>query len=244
MDASQVLWETWQEQVKGLWPQLHGHQQKGLALLVAGMVISGCAVLQRVAEDIQQQGWSEAKMSSIQRRLERFVANKEVVVTDIWKAFLAQVLPSWKEQKLTCVLDCMPYNAQFTIVYLGLLVHSRVLPVAWTVMPQQEKWEERQWDIVARLLDSVRVFLPETECTLLADRGLAGAALVRLCEQRHWHDVLRICQEHTCRRQMGKHKKWSPWCSFKSFIQKKGQQWYGRARVWQEESIETSVSVC
>ena len=72
MDASQVLWEKWQEQVKGLWPQLHGHQQKGLALLVAGMVISGCAVLQRVAEDIQQQGWSEAKMSSIQRRLERF----------------------------------------------------------------------------------------------------------------------------------------------------------------------------
>src|SRR5947209_10235001 len=92
------------------------------------MVSSGCAVLQRVAEEIQQQGWSEAKMSSIQRRLERFVANKEVVVTDIWQAFLAQVLPSWKEQKLTFVLDCMPYNAQFTIVYLGLLVHSRVLP--------------------------------------------------------------------------------------------------------------------
>ena len=78
----------------------------------------------------------------------------------------------------------------------------------------------------------------------MADRGLAGAPLVRLCEQRHWHYVLRICQEHTCRRQMGKHKKWSPWCSFKSFIQKKGQQWYGRALVWQEETIETYVSAC
>src|SRR5256885_12195092 len=85
MDASQVLWEKWQEQVKGLWPQLHGHQQKLLALVVAGMVVSGCAVLQRVAEEIQQQGWSEAKMSSIQRRLERFLANDQVRVTDIWK---------------------------------------------------------------------------------------------------------------------------------------------------------------
>jgi len=43
---------------------------------------------------------------------------------------------------------------------------------------------------------------------------------------------------------MGKSTKWSPWCSFKSFIRKKGQQWYGRALVWQEETIETNVSAC
>src|SRR5437764_15359243 len=169
MDASQVLWEKWHEQVKGLFPTLHGHQQKVLALIVAGMVVSGCAVLQRVAEDIQQQGWSEAKMSSIERRLERFVANEQVEVNAVWTTFLGQVLPYWQEQKLTFVLDCMPYNAQFTIVYLGLLVHSRVLPVTWVVMPQQETWQERQWDIVARLLDMVRAVLPQTHCTLIAD---------------------------------------------------------------------------
>ncbi len=244
MDASQVVWEKWHEQVKGLFPTLHGHQQKLLALIVAGMVVSGCAVLQRVAEDIQQQGWSEAKMSSIERRLERFLANEQGEVNAVWETFLGQVLPYWKGQKLTFVLDCTPYNAQFTIVYVGLLVHSRVLPVVWVVMPQQEHWEQRQWDIVARLLDRVCTFFPETDCTLVADRGLAGAPLVRLCEERHWHYVLRICQKHTCRRQLGKQNKWSPWCSFKSFIHKKGQQWYGRARVWQEETIETYVSAC
>lgn len=244
MDASQLLWEKWHEQVKGLFPNLHGHQQKLLALIVAGMVVSGCGVLQRVAEDIQQQGWSQAKMSSIERRLERFLANDQVRVSQLWNTFLGEVLPYWKDKKLTFVLDGMPYNGQFTLVYLGLLVHSRVLPVAWVVMPQQEKWEQRQWDIVARLLDTVCAVLPQTHCTLIADRGLAGLPLVRLCEQRHWHYVLRICGEHTCRRQLGKHKKWSRWCAFKSFIHKKGQQWYGRALVWQEESIETYVSAC
>lgn len=244
MDASQVVWKKWEAQVKELFPTLHGHQHKLLALIVAGMVVSGCAVLQRVAEAIQLQGWSEAKMSSIERRLERFLANDQLIVRSMWQAFLGQVLPYWKGQKLTFVLDCTPYNAQFSIVYLGLLVHSRVLPVVWAVMPQQEQWEERQWDIVARLLDTVGAFLPETECTLLADRGLAGAPLIRLGEQRHWHYVLRICQEHTCRRQMGKHKKWSSWCSFQSFIRKKGQQWYGRVRLWQEDTIETFVSAC
>ena len=152
MDASQVLWEKWQEQVKGLFPKRHGHQQKLLALMVAGMVVSGCGVLQRVAETIQQQGWSQAKMSSIERRLERFLAHDQLVVSELWNTFLSQVLPYWNGKKLTFVLDCTPYNAQFTIVYLGLLIHSRVLPVAWVVMPGQESWEERQWDIVARLL--------------------------------------------------------------------------------------------
>ena len=245
MEASQVLWEKWQEQVKGLFPMLHGHQQKLLALMVAGIVVSGSAVLQRMAEDIQQHGWSQAKMSSIERRLERFLANDQLKVNDIWKAFLGEVLPYWKGQKLTFVLDCTPYTAHFTIVYVGLLVHSRVLPVVWTVMPQQEPWEERQWDLVACLLDTIQEFLPETECTLVADRGLTGRPLVRLCEQRHWHYVLRICQEHTCRRQLGATNKWSRrWCSFQSFIHKKGHQWYGRALLWQEETIQTYVSAC
>ncbi len=175
------------------------------------MVVSGCGVLQRVAEDIQRQGWSEAKMSSIERRLERFLAKDQIVVSTLWKTFLGQVLPYWNGKKLTFVLDCTPYNAQFSIVYLGLLIHSRVLPVAWVVMPGQESWEEGQWDIVARLLDTVRPFLPEAECTLLAYRGLAGAPLVRICVERKWHSVLHICQEHTCRRQMGKKKEWSGW---------------------------------
>jgi Transposase DDE domain len=244
MHASEVLWEKWQEQVKGLFPKLHGHQQKQLALTVAGMVISGCGVLQRIGEHIQQQGWSQAKMSSIERRLERFLANDQVVVSELWKAFLGQVLPYWNGKKLMFVLDCTPYNAQFSIVYVGLLIHSRVLPVAWAVMPGQESWEEGQWDIVARLLDTVCAFLPEAECTLLADRGLAGAPLVHLCVQRKWHYVLRICQEHPCRRQMGKKKVWSGWSSFKSFIHTKGQQWYGRARLWQENTLEAYVSAC
>src|SRR5690348_9788058 len=110
-------------------------------------------------------------------------------------------------------------------------------------MPQQEKWEERQWDIVARLLDTVRVFLPETECTLLADRGLAGAALVR----RMSSNVTGI----TCCASVRSIPAADAWANRtsgasgvaqKSFIHQKGQQWYGRALVWQEETIETYVS--
>lgn len=242
MNASIVLWEQWRKQVKELFPTIHGHQKKTLGLFVLGMVLSGSAVLQRVAESVSLHGINPAKMTSIERRLARFLANERVVVPTVWQDFLSQVLPFWSGKSLRFVLDCTPFRDDATIVYLGLLVQSRVLPVAWAVMPAKETWQEEQWTIVARLLDSVIPHLGQAECTLIADRGLGGFPLVRLCRERTWHYLLRVCKEHTCQRKMG--KKWSSWCRFDTFVHQMGQQWYGWAKVWKEDTIETFVSAC
>src|SRR5947208_5052713 len=93
MDASSVLWMNWHEQLKELLTGIHGHQKKTLAFFVLGIILSGSAVMQRVAETVSERGLSGAKMTSIERRLERFLANEHVVVPVIWKRFLAQVLP-------------------------------------------------------------------------------------------------------------------------------------------------------
>ena len=162
---------AWHEQLKELLTGIHGHQKKTLAIFVLGIVLSGSAVMQRVAETLSEHGLSEAKMTSIERRLARFIANKRILVPVIWKLFLEQVLAPFRGQHLYFVLDNTPFRDDLTIVYLGLLVHSRVLPVAWAVMPAQTKWDEGQWDIVGRLLDQVSI---RTCCTLIADRGLTG----------------------------------------------------------------------
>jgi hypothetical protein len=242
MDTSSVLWANWHEQMKELLPGIHGHQKKTLAFFVLGIVLSGCAVMQRVAETLSEHGLSEAKMTSIERRFARFIANERIVVALIWKLFLAQVLAPFRGQKLSFVLDNTPFRDDLTIVYLGLLVHSRVVPLAWEVMPAQTTWEEGQWEIVGRLLDRVCVHLPETSCTLIADRGLSGMALVKLCQKRGWHSLLRLCQEQTCRRYLnGKLEK--SWKRFEQIVLKPGYRWSGKARVWQEETRETSVSL-
>ena len=162
---------NWHEQLKELLTGMHGHQKKTVAFFVLGIVLSGSAVRHRVAETFYERGLSEAKMSSIERRLARFIANSRIVVPLIWKLFLAQVLTPFRGQALAFVLDNTPFRDDLTIVYLGLLVHSRVLPVAWAVMPAQTKWDEGQLDIVGRLLEQVRVHLPDTCWTLIADRG-------------------------------------------------------------------------
>ncbi len=243
MDASVVLWENWQEQVKQLLEGIHGHQKKGLALMVLSIVLSGSAALQRMAESVQQHGISEAKMPSIERRFARFVANERLIVPTIWKHFVAQVLAYFRDKRLFFVLDCTPIDERTCIVYVGLLVHSRVMPVAWRVMPAQEQWSEGQWDLLAAMLEEVSQHLGAAECTLRADRGLSGMPLVKLCTQRHWHDLLRIAKEHTFRRRLaGKNQHWSRWRACGLLVQKEGQRWFGRVHLWQSECLETYLS--
>ena len=171
MNASMTLWEKWHAQVKEMVPGVHGHQKKTLALCVLGIVLSQSAVLQRMAEEIALRGISEAKMPSIERRFARFVANERVEVSQIWKQFLTQLLAYWKGKAVHLVLDCTPFDDRAIIVYLGLVVHSRVLPVAWRIMPAQEHWEQGQWELVGELMDEVSLHLEPTDCTLVADRG-------------------------------------------------------------------------
>ena len=242
MDACRVLWTNWQEQLKDLLPGIHGQQKKTLAFFVLGIVLSGCAVMQRVAETLSERGLSEAKMSSIERRLTRFIANERIVVPLIWKLFLQQVLAPLRGQQLYFVLDNSPFRDDLSMVYLGLLVHSRVLPVAWAVMPAQTTWDEGQWHIVGRLLDQVRIHLPGSSCTLIADRGLTGMPLVKLCTDRGWHSLLRVCAEHPCRRSFNGKLEQS-WKRFGQIVLKPGYRWYGKAKVWQEETLDTYVSL-
>jgi len=240
MDASVVLWEQWQAQVKQLWPGIHGHQKKALALGVLGVIFSGSAVLQRMAESIQERGLSQAKMPSIERRLARFVANERIQVSTIWQTFLSRVLVYWQGQPVRLVLDCTPCGDKATIVYLGLLAQSRVLPLIWRVMPLQEAWDEKQWDLLGEMFDEVQPHLVSCVCTLMADRGLSGAPLVKLCRERGWHYLLRICKEHTVRRWMK--KGWTGWLACGHLVQQVGQQWFGRVLCWQEGTLETYLS--
>lgn len=240
MEASVTLWEKWHEQVKDLLPGVHGHQKKTLALCALGIILSQSAVLQRMAEGIALAGISRAKMVSIERRFARFIANERIQVSTIWKQLLEQVLAYGKGKQVFLVLDCTPCGDRASMVDLGLLVQSRVLPVAWRIMPLQEEWDQGQWELVGELLDAVSCHLEPTDCTLMADRGLSGFPLVNLCRNRKFHYLLRVCKEHTCRRRMGEN--WSWWCALQNIVRAKGQQWYGRVLLWQERTIQTYLS--
>lgn len=238
MNASLQLWRQWSAQVRQLLPDVHGHRTKTLAFFVFGLVLAGSARLPVIAEELL--AISGAKTPSIERRLARFLANQHVAVVPIWTCLLAQVLPFFRDQRLVFVLDLTPLDERACVVYLGLLVHSRLLPVGWQVMPLHDTWEERPWASVGILMDRVRAHLGNADCMLIADRGLAGMALVQLCQQRHWHYLLRVSKEHTFQPQGGKYI--GQWRTFADLVGRIGQSWFGPALIWQEHHLSAFVS--
>jgi hypothetical protein len=66
--------------------------------------------------------------------------------------------------------------------------------------------------------------------------------MVSLCQKYGWHYAFRICAEHTC-------EHWSaqgrllPTCPVSDLVNEPGKRFYGHVRLWQEEQIETNLSV-
>src|SRR5258707_1549962 len=133
MDAFKPLCQVWHEQVNQFFTKLHGHQSKILALFVLGAIKAESIVIPRVAEALLAE--SEAKAPSIERRLERFLSNPRIETEPVWDDFLAQILPYFTQQPMRLVIDLTAYEEHAQVIYLGLVLHSRVLPLVWKVMP-------------------------------------------------------------------------------------------------------------
>jgi hypothetical protein len=238
MNASEGLWHQWSAQLRAFLPALHGHRSKSLAFCVLGVALAGTARLPRVAEALV--GISAAKTPSIERRLSRFLANQQIVVLPLWTQLLGAFLRFWRARRLVFVLDATSLGDRATVLYLGLLVHSRLLPVSWQVLPVHQKWEQRQWEVVGALLDRVIPHLGAADCTLLADRGLVGHPLVHLCQKRGWHYVLRLPAQHTCQPTRGR---WAhTWIPCRRLAPQRGRHWYGSVQLWQDHPVSAQVS--
>jgi hypothetical protein len=101
-----VLCKVWQEQVKAFFTQLHGHQSKTLALFVLGAIKAKSIVTPRVANELLAE--TEAKASSIERRLERFLSNDWVDTVKTWNTILEHIMPFFRREPIRFVIDLTP----------------------------------------------------------------------------------------------------------------------------------------
>ena len=236
---SSLLCTVWQNQVKEFFTQLHGHQSKTLALFVLGAVKAKSIVIPLVAEELLAE--SEAKASSIERRLERFLSNDRIDTEKTWDTLLTQIMPYFRQGPMRLVIDLTPYEEHAQVIYIGLLQHSRVLPLAWKVMPGQEKWDQGLWDCIEELFQRLVPHLGEAECTIIGDSAFGCFPMVKLCQKYGWQYLFRICVQHTCQPwlpdgQLG------PSCRVSDLVNKPGKRFYGAVRLWQDDQLETNLS--
>jgi hypothetical protein len=183
------LWHAFDAQLHALLPDVHRARLHVLALLTLGLLWAEAVALPRVAAALPL----PAKRPSIEKRLARFLANPRVDAAALWAGLLPALLAERAGQAIELVFDPTPHTDRFTILVLGLVDRSRVLPVAWRVMPQHIAWPAPQRAILTELCTAVaRALPPGCRVTLLADRGVTGPAVVALCRALGWSFVLRL----------------------------------------------------
>ena len=237
---SSVLCEAWQKQVQEFFTSLHGHQSKTLAWFVLGAIRAQSVVLPQVAEALLAE--SEAKASSIERRLERFLSNPRIDVEETWEQLLAQVMPFFRQQPMRIIVDVTPYEEHAQVIYVGLLQHSRVLPLVWKVMPGQQKWDQGFWECIDELFWRIALHVGSADCTIIGDSAFGCFPMVQVCQKHGWHYLFRIVGQHTCQRRSSRGQ-FGESIAVSKLVREPGKRFHGSVRLWQGESIETELSI-
>ena len=175
----------------GVWPRRH------LALLVIGVLLARHTALPRLAAQLRRVT-PTAQADSIERRLRRILAHTDWNVSAIFESVVRGSLASLPRGRCVLILDDTEQADHCFLSTLALDYRGRALPLAWC------RWSGplrgAYWSQIERLFEQAqRVLPPQVQPVLLADRGLASPALIRLVQQRGWDYLVRVQRETTLR---------------------------------------------
>jgi hypothetical protein len=172
---------------------LKSWQARGLALLSIGIMQARSCTLSQVAEKLVESVGTKA--DSLERRLQRWIANAGVQMEVLRGAWVSWVLKSvlGPQQKVVLV-DLTKISNRLDVMMVGLAYRSRCIPLVWRVMKGQVPWPDTQVNIIMDLLKEVKIALPAgQQMQVQADRGISNSpALVQALLELDCHFLLRV----------------------------------------------------
>jgi hypothetical protein len=235
MSALSML-RDWRRQVQeDLLPDLHGHQSKALADLSFAMTIAAHCHSGKLGAAAP----GDARPASVERRIERLLANARLDPDSVWPQLAHAVLSGWAGGSIVLILDETPNHNDLRCMKITLAYRKRALPllcVCYALGGQPEPMPE----LIVGLFRQAAACLPEgAEVTLLADRGLAWPQVVDACHTLGWHFVLRLQGQTRVRTADGRE------CSAADLAPRPGTRWWGDAEVFKKSGWRTAeVAAC
>jgi hypothetical protein len=192
-----VLYQRLQTHLHTCLPQLGAWSTQRLALLVTGLLLARHTSLPRVAAHLRRVT-PRAHADSIERRLRRILAHADWETASIFAAVVRVSLGGLPAGRCVLVLDDTQQTDHCTLSTLALAYRGRALPLAWC------RWSGHlhgaYWTQVDHLFERAqRMLPPQVQPVLLADRGLASPALIRLVQRRGWDYLVRVQRDTTLR---------------------------------------------
>lgn len=156
---------------------------------VVGLIGSGTI---RLTEWIAFTIGRAVQAQSVQRRLRRWVRNRHMQARQLYAPLIRAALAQWGEATLYLALDTTMLWDQYCMIRLSVIYRGRAVPLDWQVVEHgSAQVAFRQYR--ALLQGAVERLPPRArKVVLLADRGFADVALMRLCQRLGWHYPIRI----------------------------------------------------
>lgn len=228
----------WTSELDKHFASLGRWQLVGLALLSYGMVRAKRSTLSQIAQGVT----GRADSSSLERRLQRWLANERIRMTDVFPCWIGWVMQLWGRAPLLVLIDETKLSDHVSVMMVGVAYQASAIPLVWRAYTPTDYPEEGQVALMSDLLAQLRGLLPQDQpALLLADRGLGTSPewQARLSEQG-WDYLLRV-QASTLirlpnrpaqplRRLVGYGQRWS---GRAQVFKKAGWQWKWVSLIWE-----------
>ena len=182
---------------------LVGHRPLRKAL--AGFSLAMAAAQSCLGSQIASCLDSLAKMTSVQRRWERLLANEHLKVEAIYQAIVTVLAQQRRGGELVLIVDESDRDENLRSLQILAAVKHRCLPLlAVAYAPDHPPMPMNRF--LPQQLERLGAWLKgyDLRITLLADRGLSWPVVVRTCRKLGWHYVLRLQGQTRMRRSDGK----------------------------------------
>ena len=221
---SQQLYQ-WIEQVANDFPMLGKWQAEGLALFSFGVVLAERCTLSKVAEKLLLVG----KPDSLERRLQRWLANPRLDMTAMSGCWIATVARQMASEEWILLVDETKLSDHLRVMVVGVAYQASCIPLVWRCYPPTAYPAEGQVKLIVGLVKQVIASLPaHYRLTLQADRGIGTSpGLIEAIEGLGLYFLFRVQSSTRFRQADGQEY------ALKALAQV-GQVWRGEGQVFKK----------
>lgn len=221
---SPVLYQ-WSEMIDKAFPQLGRWQKLTLALFSYGVVLAHSCTLSVVSRQVT----GKAENGGLERRLQRWLANERIRMSQVFDCWIRWVLALWGQAPLLVLVDETKLSNHVAVMMVGVAYQTSAIPLIWRAYDPQDYPEEGQVALLNGLLDHLRGLIPAHQpLLLLADRGLGTSPNWQThLTNSGWSYLLRV--QRSTRMRMDNQPPQPLWHRVGY-----GQRWTGRAQVFKK----------
>lgn len=215
----------WNAMIDKGFPNMGHWQKRSLGLLSYGILLAQSCTLSKVCQHLT----GKAENGSLERGLQRWLANERIEIGSLLRLWVAWVLRLWGQGALLIVVDETKLSDHVAVMMVGVAYQGSAIPLMWRAYSMVDYPPEGQVALLNGLLDQLRSLIPPGQALLLlADRGLGTSPSwqAHLTESA-WPYLLRV--QRSTRIRLPNHKPQPLW-----HLVGYGQTWSGRGQVFKK----------